>query len=103
MGFYAFGTASNKEELLNKIGMEENQPKSLADAIEGHMFVCLVDNGPFQAAAIVYNQGELEEFTRPDEKRPRKWFQVAIRDLIGVAPPAFKQELVKMGVLKDGA
>lgn len=37
--------------------------------------ICVVENGPFDAAALVYNEGEFNEFMVPDHgsQRPRRW------------------------------
>jgi hypothetical protein len=35
--------------------------------------VCVINNGPFAAAAYAYNASEWAEFKKPDG-RPRKWF-----------------------------
>lgn len=52
------------------------QPTSL-DAIPpgmaGMALICVVDNGPVEAAVYCYNPREFEEFTRPSETRSRKW------------------------------
>lgn len=37
--------------------------------------VCVVDNGPFEAAAYAYNENELRVFSYPDG-RPKKWLKV---------------------------
>lgn len=37
--------------------------------------VCVVDNGPFEAAAYAYSKNELEVFKYPDG-RPKKWLKV---------------------------
>lgn len=38
--------------------------------------ICVVDNGPFEAAAYCYNLDEFRAFTFPDDDRPKKWFYV---------------------------
>ena len=39
-------------------------------------FICVLDNGPFEAAGFAYNEREFEEFKAPDPfppQRPRTW------------------------------
>lgn len=45
---------------------------SFKDIKEDEAIICVVDNGPFEAAAFVYNEDELAEFARPDG-RPKYW------------------------------
>jgi hypothetical protein len=35
--------------------------------------VCVVDNGPFGAAAYAYNEAEFKEFTRESDYRSKTW------------------------------
>lgn len=37
--------------------------------------VCVVDNGPFEAAAYAFSQNELNVFANPDG-RPKRWLKV---------------------------
>jgi len=46
--------------------------------------VCLVDNGAFTAAAVCYNNREIETFKRDDGRR-KAWFQVHKDDLYTVS------------------
>lgn len=41
--------------------------------------VCVVDNGPFEAAAYCYNLNEFRVFTDKSDDRPRRW--VLIEDV----------------------
>ena len=36
--------------------------------------ICVVDNGPFEAAAFCFNTEEFHVFTRPGDCRPKEWF-----------------------------
>ena len=38
--------------------------------------VCVVNNGPFEAAAYAYNEPEMNEFKEPGSGRPRQWMLV---------------------------
>lgn len=35
--------------------------------------VCVMDNGPFEAAGLCFDAGEAEAFDGPTDTRPRKW------------------------------
>lgn len=38
--------------------------------------ICVVDNGPFEAAAYCYNLDEFRQFNRPDDDRSKTWIVV---------------------------
>jgi hypothetical protein len=38
--------------------------------------VCVVDNGPFEAAAYCYNLAEFRVFNNPEDDRPKTWLLV---------------------------
>jgi hypothetical protein len=53
-------------------------PKSLAEVPEDYALVCVVNNGPFEAAGLAYSDEELHEFAAestlyPDNPRPMEW------------------------------
>lgn len=48
---------------------------------QGLELVCLVNNGPFTAAGIAYNDREYDEFCREDY-RPKLWFWVERAKLV---------------------
>ena len=52
----------------------------------GALPVCVVDNGQFTAACICYNEAEYDACNEPDDKRPKYWGLVPIKDLFEVAP-----------------
>ena len=94
MGYYINPSDETKEEWLNNNGIEVTNPSW--DALpnfrptefqgDDGVYVCLVDNGPFTAAAVCYNEQEFDEFNRDDEPRPRKWYVVSREDIINVCP-----------------
>jgi len=47
-------------------------PPSFEDITPDDAIICVVDNGPYEAAAFCYNQDELYAFTHKDG-RPRTW------------------------------
>ena len=46
------------------------------DKNDSQIFVVLVDNGHFTAAAIVDNSSDFARFTRPSDHRPKKFFLI---------------------------
>lgn len=57
----------------------------------GHVLVCVVDNGPFEAAGICYSENELDSFARPDG-RPKTWVAIP-KDQATKLCPEFKELL----------
>lgn len=46
------------------------------DAGADEAIICVLDNGPWEAAGFAYNERELERFAEPDlytQQRPRIW------------------------------
>ena len=75
MGYYLNVPASDKAQyLLNNYDAIplESEVQAREAFKEGFGVVCVVDNGPFEAAAFAFSEAELEEFARPDP-RPKTW------------------------------
>ena len=79
MGMYIEGPAKGKAKML----LEQHGAVRLdgpADAWlalgEGHDVVCVVDNGPFEAAGVMTGPEELDAFSRPDDLRPKTWLRL---------------------------
>ena len=53
-------------ELLQRV------PLSVSDVPPDKAIICVVDNGPFEAAAFAYDDLELRHFAQPDP-RPKQW------------------------------
>lgn len=67
----------NKEQDLAEKWGAKKTTKELAKSYIDHdtlIPVCVVDNGFFQAAALIYNQGEFEAFSIPTDNRPKRWY-----------------------------
>jgi hypothetical protein len=56
----------SQEEALNILGFEDNDKG----------VVCVVDNGPFEAAAFCYDLGEFEAFTYITDCRKKQWYSL---------------------------
>lgn len=120
MGYYVNPRTGTKEAWLDAHGLEVTGPEwsYLATNFPGltpegnGVYVCLVDNGPFTAAGICYNEAEFDAFRAADptpeevveskvraeaagiytvqldsgDQRPRTWYVVPRKDIIEVCP-----------------
>lgn len=71
MGYY-IQVPDNKgkaQQLVTIHGAEilPGQPASFGDVPEDKALICVVDNGPFEAAALCYDEREFGAFAVPDE------------------------------------
>lgn len=74
MGFYIQGPTTGKAQYIIKEYLAEplhHQPLKY-EPPKGKVFVCVVTNITFDAAAVCVDKEEFERFTRPDD-RPKKW------------------------------
>ena len=60
--------------IINNVSGSEILPLPPTQWQEG--LVCVVDNGPFDAAGYCYDERELEHFKEERTGRPRKWLLV---------------------------
>lgn len=81
MGLYINPPDMTKEDWLLANASAIVPPPKAFDDRPGERYVCHVNNGPFTAAAIAFNQRELKEFTRADDRRPKQWYSVPIERL----------------------
>ena len=85
MGLYL--EARDKVQWLEEHGDEHgNVYNALKHVTDDEFVVCLVNNGAFYAAAIAYNDGEVEAFNLPTDPRPKRWFIVTKEKLRHVCP-----------------
>lgn len=49
------------------------QPKSFAEVPPDKALVCVVSNGPFEAAGYCFSEREFEAFTVPTDCRIKQW------------------------------
>lgn len=77
MGIYINPKGQTKESFLLEHGREVPQPNFLQPinpAKSDEVLVCLVKNSFFTAAAVAFDQAELEEFVQPEDKRKKIWY-----------------------------
>jgi hypothetical protein len=77
MGYYIQGPTKNKGEFLEKeYGAEECSQIEAFVHIEdiNKIGICVVNNGPFEAAALCYSKEEFMCFANPHDMRPKKWY-----------------------------
>ncbi len=53
------------------------RPEAFEDVPEDKALICVVDNGPFEAAALCYSREEFIEFADPNDPRPKTWLLMA--------------------------
>ena len=86
MGYYIeTNGVKNKTEwiIANAKGIEQNGPMpGNKDMIP----VVVVDNGPFEAAGIAFDQDELYAFTRVSDTRPKRFLLVPREEIIRLQP-----------------
>lgn len=83
MGSYVNPKTESKESFLTRKGVEMTiEEIKKFDFTDNTIFpVILINNGIFTAAGVAFNKGELNEFTRPADPRPRKCYLVELEDL----------------------
>jgi hypothetical protein len=85
MGVYVNPIGVRKEKWLADNGeIAALAPKSFNERPD-QLAVCLVNNGPFTAAGVVYSDIELRAFTEPRDWRPKYWFWVDTAKLLQVS------------------
>ena len=82
MGVYINPQTGSKEQWLASNGEKIIGRVPTLNERAGYLPVCLVDNGPFTAAAVICSQDELEAFNSPGDWRPRQWFLVESKKLL---------------------
>jgi hypothetical protein len=91
MGFYIETPHSHTNkagQLVRFFGAKklDGPPEQLADIEEGQVLVCVVENGPFDAAGVAYSQREMEELADPRDKRPKHWLTLPISTALKLNP-----------------
>ena len=77
MGYYiqTKGTHGKAEEIAREHGGEivDQLDAAMAMMDKSKAVICVVDNGPFEAAAFAFDDSEFKEFTRPEDPRSQKF------------------------------
>lgn len=86
MGYYVeTGTAKNKaaiiEETYGALQITQQEAEFFVNEREGAV-ICVVNNGPFEAAAFCHNSDEFHIFNDPQDHRPKTWLLVNDRGAI---------------------
>jgi hypothetical protein len=75
MGIYINPSGQSKNAWLQENAVEiPGVPRDFSAVPGGAVMLCLANSGLFDALAVLYSDGELREFTRPDDMRPRSYF-----------------------------
>ena len=76
MGYYIqTPNNQNKAEQLVRLHNAQRilgQPETF-DPPKDKVLICVVQNGPFDAAGICFDSREFDEFTRSSDDRPKTW------------------------------
>lgn len=90
MGFYIetpVNVGKDKYLKRNNGALEISTPKSLKEIPEGKILICVISNTLFEAAAICFNQQELNYFKSTiDDRRPRRWLLMDKDEVIKLCP-----------------
>ncbi len=89
MGFYIeTSTTHGKDEYLIRKGAIQvslQQAREIVAENSLRTVVCVVDNGPFEAAAICVDSREFEAFARPGDMRPKVWLCMNKHDVLTIS------------------
>tara|TARA_Y100000310_G_scaffold128314_1_gene127494 strand:+ start:1790 stop:2080 length:291 start_codon:yes stop_codon:yes gene_type:complete len=80
MGYYintetaTSSTGKAKDLMDNHDAIMISDPENFVAVVDHfHALVCVIGNGLFDAAALIYSQGEFEAFSDPNDHRPKVW------------------------------
>jgi len=77
MGYYINPAGESKESWLTRNGVRCVGTPAWKNTPEAHLPVCLMDNGPFTAAGIAYDESEFNAFIGDGTNmRPKSWYMV---------------------------
>jgi len=99
MGFYVNPQGQNKTTFLQQKGEKVSNSFKWNTLPKGKLPVVLIDNGPFTAAGIAYNEREFNAFTDPSDRRPKEIYIVPVSDLLVASGPDFAKYAKENGLL----
>jgi hypothetical protein len=76
MGYYIeTGTNLDKANILvkNQNAQIIDRPSAFKDGPKDKALICVVNNGPFEAAAYCYSEREFLDFNDPSDFRRKQW------------------------------
>lgn len=89
MGFY-IEVAEAKQKAM-QLKRDHNaqvilRPTLLNEIPKGKTLICVMENGLFDAAGIIYSQEELEAFSEASTGRPRTWLLMDTEEVVKLKP-----------------
>lgn len=87
-GVYINTSIDKGQWLTENSESSHSTPPEFSDIPNDCLLVCMVDNGPFTAAAagVCIDKQEYSAFTYNKDHRPKVWFIVTKVKLVGVCP-----------------
>ncbi len=73
-------------QIVDMGGRIVDKPSSFHAIPPGEVLICVVENGPFDAAAVCYNEREFEDFGLAEDTRPKKWVLLDKETVISQVP-----------------
>jgi hypothetical protein len=70
------GKAEYIRQHLNGVEISEDDAELFAHTARDVAVICVVDNGPFEAAAYCFSPEEFRAFSDPTDSRPKTWLLV---------------------------
>lgn len=89
MGYYIQtpGNHNKADQIIDLYGgIPVSQPRAFSKS--SSIPICVVQNGLFDAAAIIHNQREFDDFTDPDDLRHKDWLLMDRDKVLELVPDA---------------